>query len=174
MIYLCRCFDNVSRGKDYETVLPAHQIRIIDFEAKDFEPEFYSTHHIRNDRTGALFSGNFVLSVLNLRHIDLATDEDKKWQIDQWARLFKATTWEELRMIAARDVEMNNVAETLYDKHQDEYAMYWAMSREMALFDERCLKANVREAEEKLKKEQSENKRLRQLLLSNGIDPDKA
>ena len=33
----------------------------------------------------------------------LATKEDKKWHIDEWARLFKATTWEELKMIAEKD-----------------------------------------------------------------------
>ena len=38
------------------------------------------------NKTGAVYTGNFVLSVLNLRQIDMATDEDKKWKIDQWAR----------------------------------------------------------------------------------------
>jgi hypothetical protein len=52
----------------------------------------------------------------------MATDEDKKWQIDRWARLFKSSRWEELRMIAAQDTEMTDTAKTLYDKNQDEYA----------------------------------------------------
>ena len=65
---------------------------ILDFDLFDEEPEFYSTHHLRNDRTGRIYTGNFALSVLNLRRIDLATEEDKKWKIDKWATLFKAKT----------------------------------------------------------------------------------
>ena len=193
VVYLCRCYDNVLKGNEYDTILPAHQISIVDYDLPEKEPEFYSTHHLVNDKTGAVYTGNFVLSVLNLRQIDMATDEDKKWQIDRWARLFKASRWEELRMIAAQDNEMTDAAKTLYDKNQDEYARNWALAREMFLFEERCRKAREKKAlaelEEarkenaELKKETSktknevskakkENERLRALLVANGIDPD--
>jgi hypothetical protein len=33
--------------------------------------------------------------VLDLRQIDMATDEDKAYKLDYWARLFKARTWED-------------------------------------------------------------------------------
>jgi hypothetical protein len=33
--------------------------------------------------------------MLSLKQIGLATDEDKKYKIDTWAKLFKAKTWEE-------------------------------------------------------------------------------
>lgn len=193
VLYLCRCYDSVLRGQDYDTIMPAHQISILDFDPSQTIPEFYATHHLRNDKTGAVYTGNFVLSVLNLKQLELATDEDKKWQIDHWARLFKATTWEELRMTATDSFEMTNVAETLYDKNQDEYARSWAMSREMFLFDERRRKAKEKKALEelaKIKKEleefkaetenaraeaenaRSEVEQLRAKLISHGIDPD--
>ena len=41
----------------------------------------------------------------------LATKEDNKWHIDEWARLFKATTWEELKMIAEKDQLYSEAAE---------------------------------------------------------------
>lgn len=193
VVYLCRCYDNVLKGNEYDTILPAHQISIVDYDLPEKEPEFYSTHHLVNDKTGAVYTGNFVLSVLNLRQINMATDEDKKWQIDRWARLFKASRWEELRMIAAQDTEMTDAAKTLYDKNQDEYARNWALAREMFLFEERCRKArekkalaeleDARKENSELKKETSktknevskakkENERLRALLVANGIDPD--
>lgn len=37
--------------------------------------------------------------MLNLSRIDLATVEDKQYHIDYWASLFKATTWEEIKML---------------------------------------------------------------------------
>lgn len=38
--------------------------------------------------------------------INLAAEEDKAWEIDYWARLFKATTWEEIKMIAKQNAEI--------------------------------------------------------------------
>lgn len=43
-------------------------------------------HYIYND--------NFTLNVLDLSQIELATDEDKAYKMDYWAKLFKAKTWE--------------------------------------------------------------------------------
>ena len=42
-----------------------------------------------------LYSDKFTLSVVNLKHIELATEEDKAYRIDYWAALFKAKTWED-------------------------------------------------------------------------------
>lgn len=39
-----------------------------------------------------LYSDNFILSVIDLNQINLATEADKLYQIDYWATLFKATT----------------------------------------------------------------------------------
>ena len=42
-----------------------------------------------------LYSDKFTLSVVNLKHIELATEEDKAYRNDYWAALFKAKTWED-------------------------------------------------------------------------------
>lgn len=44
-------------------------------------------HYIYND--------NFTLNVLDISQIELATDEDKAYKMDYWAKLFKAKTWED-------------------------------------------------------------------------------
>ena len=43
-----------------------------------------------------------------LNHAELAIDEDRQYKIDKWARLFKATTWEELRRCAGDDAAMQS------------------------------------------------------------------
>ena len=172
VIYLCRSYDNVLGGEEYDSVNPAHQISILDFDLFDEEPEFYSTHHLRNDRTGRIYTGNFALSVLNLRRIDLATEEDKKWKIDKWATLFKAKTWEDLRMIAAQDEEMTIASKALYEKNQDKYARIWAQAHEDFLAEERMLVNRVKDAESKAKQAESKAEHLRALLIANNIDPD--
>lgn len=49
-----------------------------------------------------LYSDKFTLSVVSMKHIDLATEEDKAYGIDYWAALFKTKTWEDLRIDAER------------------------------------------------------------------------
>ena len=51
-------------------------------------------------KTGKIYSDKMSINVLNLRCIDKATEEDKAWKLDYWARLFKSMTWEEIRMMA--------------------------------------------------------------------------
>ena len=42
--------------------------------------------------------------MLDLTHIELATEEDKRYGIDHWASLFKAGTWEELKAMAKENI----------------------------------------------------------------------
>lgn len=58
--------------------------------------------------------------MIDLTHIDLATDEDKTYHIDHWAKLFKATTWEDIKMIATENEYMEEAIQTLYECNADE------------------------------------------------------
>ena len=58
--------------------------------------------------------------MVDLTHIEMATDEDKAWKIDYWARLFTATTWEDVKMIAEKDIHMKAAAEEMYVLSADE------------------------------------------------------
>lgn len=60
-------------------------------------PEFYAAYKLTNVKNRNIYSDNFVLNVVDLSRIDLATDEDRKYHIDDWAKLFKAATWEEIK-----------------------------------------------------------------------------
>ena len=66
-----------------------------------------------------MYSDKFVLRVVDLTCIDIATNEDKSYGIDHWARLFKSTTWEELRMLAKDNEFMKEAAESLYECNTD-------------------------------------------------------
>jgi septal ring factor EnvC (AmiA/AmiB activator) len=44
----------------------------------------------------------------------MATEEDKAYGIDKWAKLFKATTWEELKSMAAQNAIFDNVAQSMF------------------------------------------------------------
>ena len=52
--------------------------------------------------------------MIDLTHINLATEEDKKFRIDEWARLFKAKTWDEVHMLAEKNEYLQQAAGTMF------------------------------------------------------------
>ena len=80
--------------------------------------------------------------------IRLATKEDKKWHIDEWARLFKATTWEELKMIAEKDQVYSEAANSIYIQNSDETVRAMCEARQEAIFHEQYMQKQLKEAQE--------------------------
>ena len=72
------------------------------------------------DQYHRIYSDKLALYVVDLTHTDLASDEDREWQIDFWAKLFKTTTWEELRMISRDNKYMTEASEELYELNSDD------------------------------------------------------
>ena len=66
------------------------------------------------------YSDKMTLSVIDLNRIDLATEEDKAWHIDEWAALFKAETWEELKAMSDKNNYFKEATETMYRMSADE------------------------------------------------------
>lgn len=115
--YLCREFDNLEKGDDYSEVMPVVHIGILNFDLFEDDKEFYSTYYMMNEKTHKIYSDKFCIHVLSLNQIHLATEEDKAYGIDYWARLFTATTWKELKDMAVHGPltgEVVETAETIY------------------------------------------------------------
>lgn len=68
--------------------------------------------------------------MIELKHTDMATDEDKAYGIDTWARLFKATTWEEIKMITEKNPSMESTAESIFLSNSDLVIMKQCRDRE--------------------------------------------
>ena len=60
-----------------------------------------------------MYSTKFGIDVVDLTKIDMATDEDRKHNRHLWASFFKATTWEEIHMLATQDKNIQSAAEKL-------------------------------------------------------------
>ncbi|MDY2699069.1 MAG: Rpn family recombination-promoting nuclease/putative transposase, partial [Lachnospiraceae bacterium] len=110
--YLCRCFDSLEKGDSYTSAHPVIQIGLLNFTLFPEYPEFYATYKFLNVKNYTLYSDKLCLSVLDLTHIDLATKEDKQYQLDYWAALFKSTTWEDLKMLAQNNEYIRQASET--------------------------------------------------------------
>ena len=128
--YLCRCFDSLEKGDSYTSAHPVIQIGLLNFTLFPEYPEFYATYKFLNVKNYTLYSDKLCLSVLDLTHIDLATKEDKQYQLDYWAALFKSTTWEDLKMLAQNNEYIRQASETIYQLSQEEAIRQQCEARE--------------------------------------------
>ena len=128
--YLARNFDHLKKGEDYQLTHPVIQIGLLDYTLFPEHPEFYSTYQFLNVKNHTLYSDKLRISVLNLSRIDLATEEDKQYQLDHWAALFKAKTWEELQMLAQNNNYFKEASETVYQLTQEEEIRQQCLARE--------------------------------------------
>lgn len=149
--YLCRSYDQLYRGQKYEEALPVIHVGFLDFTLHPECPEFYATYQLLNVKNHLLYSSKFTLSVVNLKCTELATEEDKKYEIDYWARLFKAKIWEEVLMLAKENEYLQEAAQALYTANADEIVRQKCIAREDAERRERTLERDNRKLKEDLK-----------------------
>lgn len=142
--YLCRTFDHLYRGQDYEEALPVHHIGFLDFTLFPDYPEFYATYQLLNIKTHYLYSSKFSLSVIDLNQIDLAIVEDKLYGIDHWARLFKSRTWEELKMLVKDNEYLDAAATSLYEANADWMVRERCIARKLAERREKTLERDIK------------------------------
>ena len=121
-------------------------------------PEFYATYKIINVRKlEVVYSESFVISNIDLTRIDLATPKDKKYGLDKWAKLFKAETWEDMKMLAEKDKAMEKTISGIWQLTEEE------MIREQCYERERWL-ITYEEEDKKHKKIAEQNKKLREKI----------
>lgn len=130
LTYLCRNFDQLQSGQDYLEIRPVIHISFLDFSLFPEYPEFYATYKLLNEKNHNVFTDKFILSVVDLRRTDIATIEDRQWKIDYWAALFKATTWEEIKMLAQQNPIMEEAAVTMYEMSAEDSIREQCRARE--------------------------------------------
>ena len=152
VMYLCRSFDSLNHGQDYTEAKPAVHIGFLDYTLFEEHPEFYASYKLINVKNYQKYSDSITLNVVDLSRIDLATEEDRKYHIHEWAALFKAATWEEIRMIAGKDEYLQEASETIYRMSADELVRKRCRDREEYYQDlrsyERAIEKYERDKEE--------------------------
>ena len=148
--YLCRSFDQLYRGQEYTETKPAIHIGFLNFSPFQDSPEFYATYKLLNVKNHHIYSDKFILSVVDLTHIELATVEDKANQIDYWARLFKASSWEEVRMISKNNNYLSEASQALYELNADEITRQKCRAREEYYRTQNTYKKLISDLQEEL------------------------
>lgn len=163
--YAARTFDSLPTGKDYIEVKPIHSIGFLNFTLFPQAPEFYATYQLMNIKTHQLYSSKFSIHVVDLSRIDLATEEDSEYEIDRWAKLFKASTWEELFMVAKNNPTLMQASNDLYEINADELMRQKARARADAEFWERNKNAKLKKQEEIIEKQKKSLAEQQQAIL---------
>ena len=133
LFYLCRTFGQLDKGNEYTELLPTTHIGFLDFTLFPDYPEFFATYKLLNTKNYHMYSDKFTLNVVDLNRTDLATDEDKAFHLDQWVKIFKATTWEELRMLSQNNDYGKEIIKTLYECNADVNICKQCLDREAEL-----------------------------------------
>ncbi len=167
--YLCRAFDNLNKGDNYSETKPATHIGILDFEVFPGDTEFYATYHLTNDISHKIYSDKFRLSVLQLNQAEHATPEDRLCGRYLWAKFFKATTWEEIHMLAKQSPVISSAAQTLYRVTQDERILQFCDAREMGERTQRTLTDTIDKQNQQIADLTDSNNRYKALLEAHGI-----
>lgn len=116
---------------------------------------------LMNEKNHRVYSDKFMLRVVDLTHIEHATKEDRDNQIDYWARLFTATSWEKLRMIAEKDMYMSEASQTLYELNADEITQQKCRARRDYERRQRTMNRDMEQLNNEKSRLEAENETLR-------------
>ena len=119
LCYLSRDYDSLEHGQLYSEVDPVHQFAFLDYTLFKQRPKFYATYRMMDEEDHQIYSDSFAISVIDMKNIHLATATDCHYNIDKWVRLFKASSWEEVRMTTQGNIAMASAAESLYLANAD-------------------------------------------------------
>ena len=154
--YTSRCFDNLNRGETYDHVLPVTHIGFLNYTLFPESPEFHANYQLMNTKNHQIYSSKFCIGVINLTQIELATEEDKKYDVDLWARVFTATTWEEINMLAQNNEYLQETVSGVRQLTAEEKIRQRCQARETNAYWERIRNAQTKRLETDLANTQSE------------------
>ena len=120
LVYLCREFTDVNHGIPYSDVKSVWQISFCGFTLFEEKPAFLSEYMFINRKDlGQVYSDKIRISNVNLTRIDLADEDDERYGLTDWARLFKAERWEELVMLADNNPVVDQAVSSIWYLSED-------------------------------------------------------
>lgn len=124
LTYLCRTYNNLDEGQDYDEAIPAIQISILDFDLFENVEELLSKYYLINENPEYhnRYSDDLGIYVLNLRQIqnERVIQRENHSELYQWAKLFQAESWEELCMLSEKNEIIDECVYTMAQLTEDE------------------------------------------------------
>lgn len=120
LAYMCRSFDNLNRGDDYKEIRPVYQIGITDFSPIKESHRFFSRYMFQEVEDHNIYSDKIGMFVLDLTAIERADENDRRYKRNLWAEMFKAESWEDLKMLAQENPAIDEAVGQVYKITRDE------------------------------------------------------
>ena len=162
--YICREFDQLNAGMPYTDAKPVRQIAFCDFTLFNDAPEFYATYKLINIKSDKVYSEKIIISNIDLTRPDLATDEDRRYGLDKWCRLFKATTWEDMKMLAENNAVMGKTISGVWQLTEEERIREQCRAREEWLINDKWKMDKIAEQKKEIDKLQQEIEHLKEQI----------
>ena len=161
LLYLCRTFDSSLAANDkdlrkYERLKPTTLVAIIDKNICFPEKEFYSTYQLLNVKSHHPYSSHLTIKVLNLSHIELATDDDINSGLLGWAKIFLANTWKDISRIVEEYPFLKEVAMVMYEANADIKKQSLMRAHEEYLMRVRSAESYIKEAVDRADRAEAE------------------
>ena len=150
LYYACRNYTELVKGGNYRNAMPSIHIGLLDFTLFKEHEKFYATYRLLEEKDHYPYTDKLQIGVVDLTRIDLATPEDQEYNIDKWARLFKAKTWEDIKMVAAKNRTIDDAATTIYQLTADERIRQQCEAREDYLRRQRGIQQMLEEQRQQL------------------------
>lgn len=142
LFYLSKMFtEQINAGDDYDALKKCIHISVLDFNHYK-DDRCYRTVHLRDDKTGELYSDKIELQILELQKLakDAKTDED----IIRWIRFFAGKSREEFEKMAKNDEYLDEAYNELLKLSADERKRLEYNAREKALLDHNSFMSSAR------------------------------
>ncbi|MBO6299125.1 MAG: PD-(D/E)XK nuclease family transposase, partial [Lachnospiraceae bacterium] len=150
LYYACRNYTELVKGGNYRNAMPSIHIGLLDFTLFKEHVKFYAMYKLLEEKDHYPYTDKLQIGVVDLTRIDLATPEDQEYNIDKWARLFKAKTWEDIKMVAAKNRMIDDAATTIYQLTADERIRQQCEAREDYLRRQRGIQEMLEEQRQQL------------------------
>ncbi len=157
VLYACRGYDSQKHGDSYEEHPGFRQVTFCDYTLFAEHPAFCSTYMLTStDDPHYIYSDKISLTNIDMTRIDLASENDIRFGLVNWAKLFMAETWEDFKMLE----EENKTT-------KEDYSSPWRMTDEEIMLERmrnieegKQMWVSMEKKLEEYKKEAEENKRI--------------
>ncbi len=172
LLYLCRSFDSINEGDAYSKLKPTTFIAIMNDPLFPDYPEFYSHYELLNTKNFQPYSSYLKLNVLYLNQTEIATQEDIDNDLVYWAKIFKATNWDELKELCSKNDMFKEVAQVMYKSNVQSQEKTYMEAHEKYILDKRSFEHCIQVRDEKISSLSNENAKLLTLLKQNGFSEE--
>lgn len=134
LFYLSKMFsEQLEKGGSYESLKKCIHVSILDFIHFPGDRECYRTIHLRDDKTGKLYTDKMELQILELKKLPKVSKT--KDAVISWMRFFSGKTREEFEAMAKTSEYLDEAYQALLHLSEDDKKRLEYEAREKALKD---------------------------------------